>query len=39
MPMDQSMKTAQLHLMVMPDHTCPYGLNSKDLLERQGFDV
>ncbi len=23
----------------MPDHTCPYGLKSKDLLERQGIDV
>ena len=25
--------------MVMPDHLCPYGLKSKDLLERQGFEV
>ena len=25
--------------MVTPDHTCPYGLKSKDLLERQGFKV
>ncbi len=25
--------------MVMPDHLCPYGLKSKDLLERNGFDV
>ncbi|MBZ8132587.1 glutaredoxin [Afifella sp. IM 167] len=25
--------------MVMPDHLCPYGLKSKDLLERQGFTV
>mgnify|MGYP003644513407 FL=1 len=32
-------KTAQLHRMVMPDHTCPYGLKSKDLLERNGFTV
>lgn len=23
----------------MPDHICPYGLKSKDLLERQGFAV
>lgn len=23
----------------MPDHLCPYGLKSKDLLERNGFDV
>ncbi|MBW4963944.1 glutaredoxin [Sulfitobacter sp. CW3] len=25
--------------MVMDAHTCPYGLKSKDLLERQGFEV
>ncbi|TYC50473.1 glutaredoxin [Rhodobacterales bacterium] len=25
--------------MVMPDHICPYGLKSKDLLERQGYTV
>lgn len=25
--------------MVMMEHLCPYGLKSKDLLERQGFDV
>ncbi len=22
-----------------PEHTCPYGLKAKDLLERQGFEV
>src|SRR6056297_1396858 len=32
-------KTAQLYRMVMPDHLCPYGLKSKDLLERQGYDL
>ena len=32
-------KTAVLHRMVMPDHLCPYGLKSKDLLERHGFRV
>lgn len=32
-------KTAELHRMVMPDHWCPYGLKSKDLLERQGFEI
>lgn len=32
-------KTATLYRMVMPDHLCPYGLKSKDLLERKGFDV
>ncbi|MEQ8393899.1 MauE/DoxX family redox-associated membrane protein [Thalassobaculum sp.] len=32
-------KTARLYRMVMPDHVCPYGLKSKDLLERHGFEV
>ena len=32
-------KTAALYRMVMTDHTCPYGLKSKDLLERQGYKV
>ncbi len=34
-----SNKTAVLYRMAMPDHTCPYGLKSKDLLERRGFAV
>ena len=32
-------KTAKLYRMVMPDHTCPYGIKSKDLLEREGYKV
>jgi len=32
-------KTAELYRMVMPDHTCPYGLKSKALLEREGYQV
>ena len=32
-------KTAILYRMVMPDHLCPFGLKSKDLLERQGYHV
>ncbi len=32
-------KQAQLYRMVMQDHLCPYGLKSKDLLEREGFEV
>lgn len=32
-------KKAQLYRMVMEDHLCPFGLKSKDLLERHGFDV
>lgn len=34
-----SSKTATLYRMVTPEHTCPYGLKSKDLLERKGFAV
>lgn len=32
-------KKAKLYRMVMKNHICPYGLKSKDLLERKGFDV
>ena len=41
MALDQTTqtKTARLHRMVMPGHLCPYGLKSKDLLERHGFEV
>ena len=38
MPKDTT-QTARLYRMVMPDHLCPYGLKSKDLLEREGFEV
>lgn len=31
--------TATLYRMVLPDHLCPYGLKSKDLLRREGFRV
>jgi len=39
MPNDTQMKKAILYRMVMPGHTCPFGLKSKDLLEREGFEV
>ena len=41
MALDQTTrtKTARLHRMVMPGHLCPYGLKSKDLLERHGYRV
>jgi glutaredoxin len=39
MALDQGAKAATLYRMVMPDHLCPYGLKSRDLLERQGFAV
>ncbi|WP_335949443.1 glutaredoxin [Salipiger bermudensis] len=32
-------KTAALYRMVMADHICPFGLKSKDLLERRGYTV
>ena len=32
-------KKAILHRMVMPNHTCPYGLKAKDLLKRSGYEV
>ena len=32
-------RTATLYRMVMPAHICPFGLKSKDLLQRQGFAV
>lgn len=40
--MDQTTPTGKraiLYRMVMPGHVCPYGLKSKDLLERSGFLV
>lgn len=33
------MKNATLYRMVMPDHLCPFGLKSKDLLKRNDFTV
>ena len=32
-------RSASLYRMVMPSHICPYGLKSKDLLERAGYTV
>ena len=32
-------KKAVVHRMVMPSHTCPYGLKAVDLLRRSGFEV
>lgn len=39
MTSNQSSKTAVLFRMVMPDHLCPFGLKSKDLLQRHGYTV
>ncbi|KMO17705.1 MauE/DoxX family redox-associated membrane protein [Methylobacterium platani] len=35
----QATRKATLYRMVTPEHTCPYGLKAKDLLERKGFEV
>jgi len=32
-------KTATLYRMVLPDHTCPFGVHAKGLLEAAGFKV
>lgn len=32
-------KTAKLYRMVTDQHICPFGLRSKDLLKRQGFEI
>ncbi|MEQ8557839.1 MAG: glutaredoxin domain-containing protein [Henriciella sp.] len=32
-------KTAVLYRMVMDAHICPFGLKSRDLLKREGYDV
>lgn len=41
MPKDtnQAAGKAVLYRTVMEDHLCPYGLKSKDLLEREGYEV
>ena len=32
-------RTATLHRMVLPEHTCPFGLRAKAMLEQSGFEV
>lgn len=42
MPLDQNgadVRHAHLYRMVMEGHVCPFGLKSKDLLQRRGFTV
>jgi glutaredoxin len=36
---DAPMKAATLYRMVLPEHTCPYGVEAKKLLERSGYAV
>lgn len=39
MPLDDPKKTATIYRMVMPGHLCPFGLKSKALLERHGYEI
>ena len=39
MQSDDHSKQATLYRMAMRDHVCPYGLKSKALLERKGYEV
>ncbi|KQN19217.1 glutaredoxin [Sphingomonas sp. Leaf33] len=32
-------REATLYRMVLPDHTCPFGVRARALLEQAGFDV
>lgn len=32
-------KYAEVHRMVTPEHTCPWGLKTVDLLKREGYEV
>ncbi len=32
-------KTATLYRMVLPDHTCPFGVHARELLDAAGFEV
>ena len=33
------MPKAVLHRMVLPDHTCPFGMKAKSLLESRGYAI
>jgi glutaredoxin len=30
---------ATLYRMVLPDHTCPFGVRAKEMLEQAGFEI
>jgi glutaredoxin len=34
-----AVKTATLYRMVLADHTCPFGVRAKQILEDAGFEV
>ena len=33
------MAQAILYRMVLPDHTCPFGVRAKEMLQMSGYDV
>lgn len=32
-------RRATLHRMVLPEHTCPYGVRARETLEGAGFEI
>lgn len=32
-------REATLYRMVLPDHTCPFGVKAKELLESEGYTI
>ena len=32
-------RSATLYRMVLPEHTCPFGVRAKQLLENEGFEI
>jgi glutaredoxin 3 len=32
-------RSATLYRMILPDHTCPFGVRAKAMLEQAGFEV
>lgn len=32
-------RSATLYRMILPDHTCPFGVRAKQMLEQSGFAV
>ena len=32
-------RQATLYRMILPDHTCPFGVRAKQMLEQQGYEV
>ena len=32
-------RTAILYRMILPDHTCPYGVRARQLLEAAGYEI